>query len=178
MSSSTTLETPFDTDVEEGTPPRQNLPPGKYVAIITSASVGPTKSGRGIAVSLTWSIDEGEYEKRLVFQNILIEHESTDAQRLGRYMFQDICKACGVTGKVTDLDVLLYKPCRITVIVRVDKDGQYPDKNEIRNVLPLQETSPPAKNGNAARAVEEASTKQPKAFEPTREDLNDEIPWK
>ena len=51
MSSSTTLETPFDTDVEEGTPPRQNLPAGKYVATITSASVGPTKNGRGVTIN-------------------------------------------------------------------------------------------------------------------------------
>jgi hypothetical protein len=160
---STTLETAFDTDTEEGTPPRQNLPAGKYVATITSASVGPTKNGRGVAVSLTWSIDEGEYEKRLVFQNVLIEHDSPEAQRFGRFMFADICKACGLTGKVTDLDALLYKPCRITVAVRVDKSGQYQDRNEVRKV----EAASSARSGNGARVA--ASSQQ--------EDLNDPIPF-
>jgi hypothetical protein len=172
----TTLDTPFDTDTEEGTPPRQNLPAGKYAAVITAATVGPTKNGRGTIVSLTWSIDGGEYDKRLVFQRVLIEHESADAQRLGRWMFQDICKACGMVGTVSDLETLLYKPCRITVTVRVDKTGEYPDKNEVRNVLPLEETKPPPKD-NGARVVKEASTTPPPAFKASKEDFNDEVPW-
>ena len=67
---SNTIETAFDVDNEEGTPPRELLPAGKYKAEITAASVGPTKNGRGQMVSLTWGISEGDYEKRLVFQSI------------------------------------------------------------------------------------------------------------
>ena len=88
---SNTLETAFDVDNEEGTPPRELLPAGKYKAEITAASVGPTKNGRGQMVSLTWGISEGDYEKRLVFQSILIQHDSADAQRFGRQKFKDVC---------------------------------------------------------------------------------------
>jgi hypothetical protein len=132
------LETAFDVDNEEGTPPRELLPTGKYTAEISTATVGPTKNKRGQMVNLTWTIAEGDYEKRLVFQNILIRHDSEDAQRFGRQKFKDVCEACGVTGQVTDLDVLRWKPCTLTVITRKDKDGQYPDKNEVSNVLPLK----------------------------------------
>jgi hypothetical protein len=76
------LDTPFDVDTEEGTSPRDLLPLGRYNAEVTAATVGPTKNGRGQIVNLTWVITEGEYEKRLVFQNILIQHESADANGL------------------------------------------------------------------------------------------------
>jgi hypothetical protein len=158
-------------------------------AQLTNATVGPTKNGRGQAVSLVWSITEGEFEKRLLFQNILIQHDSEDAQRIGRQKFKDVCSSCGITGQVTDLDVLLYKPCLISVVVRVDKDGQYPDKNEVKNILPLPAnwTTPPvvATNVAAFRGPRAADVKQaikdasstPKAFDAKKEKMDDEIPW-
>src|SRR5262249_764873 len=124
----TILDTAFDVEHEEGTSPLTLLPAGKYKAQIVTAIVGPTKNGKGQAVSLTWTITEGEYENRLVFQNILIQHESEEAQRFGRQKFKDVCSSCGITSPVTDLDVLLYKPCMISVVIRKDKDGQYADK--------------------------------------------------
>ncbi len=83
-SQSTVLDTAFDADTEAGTPPIKLLPAGKYTAAITSATVGPTKNGRGTMVNLTWSISEGDFAKRLLFQNILIEHDNEDARRIGR----------------------------------------------------------------------------------------------
>jgi hypothetical protein len=173
--SSTALDEAFDTANEEGTPPYELLPAGKYKAAITTATYGPTKNGRGHAVSLTWSIEEGEHEKRLVFQNILVEHDSADAQRFGRQKFKDVISACGILDPVTDLEVLLYKPCLITVSIRRDKDGQYADKNEISRVNPLIA----GWNGpkSASRVLKEASS-TPKAFNAVDADMNDEIPWK
>jgi hypothetical protein len=170
---STVLETAFDVENEEGTPPRELLPAGKYKAVITTATVGPTKNGRGQAVNLTWSIDEGEHEKRLVFQSCLLQHDSADAQRFGRQKFKDVCSACGITEPVTDLNVLEYKPCVITVIIRRDKTGEYADKNEVARVSP-----PVSWNGpkQAADLLKEAST-TPKAFEADGKAMNDEIPW-
>jgi hypothetical protein len=170
METSTTLDTPFDVENEEGTPPRELLPAAKYKAQIVTAVVGPTKNAKGQAVSLTWSISEGEYENRLVFQNILIQHESQDAQRFGRQKFKDVCNSCGITTPVTDLDVLLYKPCMISVVIRKDKDGQYADKNEIARVNPIVSW-----NGTKQLLKEASSTS--KAFEATDEKLNDEVPW-
>jgi hypothetical protein len=66
------LDEAFDVPNEEGTPPMKLLPKGKYKAEITDASVGPTKNGKGQAVTLTWTVVEGEYEHRLLFQRILI----------------------------------------------------------------------------------------------------------
>jgi hypothetical protein len=178
MSQSNTLDTGFDVDNEEGTPPLSLLPKGKYKAEITDATVGRTKTGKGQAVNLTWVITEGEYEKRLLFQRILIQHGSEEAQRFGRMKFKDVCAACGMTGVVTDLDPLCYNPCVITVVIRKDKEGQYDDKNEVSKVSPIVSL-----NGDPGRLKEpreellkEASA-TPTAFEVSKKDMNDEIPF-
>jgi Protein of unknown function (DUF669) len=142
----TSLEAAFDTDTEEGTPPRELLPSGKYRAEITTATVGRTKNGKGQMVSLAWVITDGEFENRYVFQNILVQHESVDAQRFGRQKFKDVCASCGATGQVTDLDVLLQKPCEITLSIKRDRSGEYPDKNEVARVTPIVESKPPERD--------------------------------
>ena len=119
------LDTPFDTDTEEGTPERQLLPAGRYKAEITKATYGPTKNGKGHKIDLTAVIVGGEHDKRVQFASILMQHESEDAQRFGRQKFKDLCVACGVGGQVTDLDALLYKPIMINVSIRKDKNGEY-----------------------------------------------------
>ena len=141
MEKGTTLKTAFDADNEDGTPTRELLPPGGYEAEITSATVGQTKNGKGQMVNLAWVVTSGEFENRHLFQNILVQHESVDAQRFGRQKFKDVCTACGVTGQVSDLDVLLHKPCSIAVSIKKDKNGEYPDKNEVARVQPRAVTT-------------------------------------
>jgi hypothetical protein len=167
---STTLDTAFDVDNEAGTPPRELLPKGKYVAEIVDASVATTKNGKGQMVSLSWCITEGEFENRYVFQTVIIRHESADAQRFGRQRFKDVCAACSITEPVADLNVLLHKPCSIFVVIEEDKTGNYPDKNKIGKVAPVV-----SRNGQRALLKEASST--PKAFKPEKGELNDEIPW-
>jgi hypothetical protein len=172
MTTTTTmLDTPFDVENEEGTPPRELLPAGKYQAEIVTAVVGPTKNGKGQAVNLTWSISEGEHENRLVFQSILIQHESVDAQRFGRQKFKDICSSCCISDAVTDLQVLLHKPCMITVGIRKDKGGQYPDKNEVSRVGPV------VPGWNGMRKLLKGASSTQRGLVPVDEKVNDEIPF-
>src|SRR5262249_4769002 len=99
------LNEAFDVPNEEGSK-FDLIPAGKYKGEIVKASVAPTKNGRGEAVSLQWSIDGGEFDKRLIFQLLLLKHESADAQRFGRQKFRDICAAVGINEPLTDLDKL------------------------------------------------------------------------
>jgi hypothetical protein len=116
------LDEPFDTANEECTPAFALLPRDRYKAEIVKAMAGPTKNGKGYSVSLTWSIIEGDYENRVVFQTILIQHSSSEAQKFGRQKFADVLKALGISEAVTDLNVMLNKPCLIGVIIRQDAD--------------------------------------------------------
>jgi hypothetical protein len=173
MSERTTeLGEAFDIDTEEGLPEISLFPAGKYPAEIEDAKVGPTKNGNGQAVNLKWRIVDGEYENRVVFQSILITHTSEAAQKIGRGMFKDVCFSCGLTGKITDLEVLKFKKCSIKVGIEKSKDDQYPDKNRIVRVDPF--VSPWNGNKSAADALKEASTPTP-AFKASNQDMNDEI---
>jgi uncharacterized protein DUF669 len=152
----TSLDIPFDTDVEEGSPPIQVIPPGRYTAEITKAVVGTLKSGKGQAVELVWEVKGGQYDGRMIFDRVIITHTSEDAMKFGRQKFKDICTAIGVSGQVTDLSVLEGKPCSVWVKIEEDPSGQYEPKNRIGRVKPVVYSAPP-KNGGA--------------------ELNDEIPW-
>jgi hypothetical protein len=164
MEKSTILDDAFDVEHEEGTPPRALVPNGWYDAEVTDASVSKTKNGAGQMVNLTWTISDGEFENRIVFQGILIQHTSADARRFGRQKFKDICAACGVTGPVTDLTTLQYKKCNIYVGVERDKTGEYEPKNKVARVRSY------AASGNGSRP-KAGATITPSA------DLNDKIPF-
>jgi hypothetical protein len=165
------LDVPFETEKEDASPAFALLPRDRYEAEIVSAMAGLTKNGKGYSVVLNWSIIEGDFENRTLWQNILIQHESEEAQKFGRQKFKDVLIALGITEDVTDLTVMCNKPCLIGVIVRSDKNGQYADRNEISRVMPL-----PKHNGPTRDLIMEAQ-KTPEAFKPVHEDLNDRIPF-
>jgi hypothetical protein len=170
------LDTPFDTDTEEGTPERQLLPAGRYKAEITKATYGPTKNGKGHKIDLTAVVVGGEHDKRVQFASILMQHESEDAQRFGRQKFKDLCVACGVGGQVTDLDTLLYKPIVISVNIRKDKNGEYPDKNEITRFMPvIANWNGQRPTANVIKITEAPAT--PKVSNGGGKPMDDEIPF-
>jgi hypothetical protein len=155
---STVLNEAFDVATEEGSPDFEPLPKGQYVASITKAEVGSLKSGKGQAVSLTWEVEgDGKYAGRLIFDRVIIAHESAAAMKFGRQRFKDIATACGVTEQITDLSVLLNKPCLVSVKIETDDNGDYPPKNRIGRVKKIGDL--------------------PKAAGNAKSGLNDEIPF-
>lgn len=169
----TTFSEPFDPAKEEATPPRTLLPAGKYQAEVTDASVSKTKNGRGTMLNLTWQIlDRGPAENRLVFQSIMMRHESPEAERYGRYKIKDLCDACGITEAVTDVAVFLHKPCTISVGIERDKGGVYTDKNRVTGIKPAGAAAmppPPVTPG--------VKPNGPAKAKPTNESFNDEAPF-
>jgi Protein of unknown function (DUF669) len=142
---STTLDEAFNTQTEEGTPDFQPLPAGNYVATIVDAKVGPLKSGKGQAVLLQWEVQGGANQGRLIFDRVIVAHESAEAMKFGRRKLKDIADACGVKDSITGLTVLLNKPCSIYVKIEQDDAGEYPPKNQVRRVKPI--VAPTKTNG-------------------------------
>jgi Protein of unknown function (DUF669) len=171
---SSMLDEAFDVENEEGTPPLTLLPPGKYAAEVVGAYVAPTKNGRGQMVHLRWTIVEGDFENRLIFQSCIIQHDSQDGQKFGRQKFRDVCFSCGITGPVTDLEVLKYKKCHVRVGIEKDKTGEYPDKNKVTRVDPYVAPWNGAKP--AAEVIREASEPKP-GFKASNDPLNDAVPF-
>jgi hypothetical protein len=112
-------------------------------AQITEATVSQPQSGDGYGIELTWQITEGTYENRFLWQRVTFQHSSTQAQRIGRAQFKDLCTACGVTEAVNDLDLFKLIPCKVRVGIEKDKNGVYDDKNRVTRVWPAS-YEPPA----------------------------------
>src|SRR6516162_1186289 len=153
---STVLDEAFNTQTEEGTPAFEPLAPGNYVATIIDAKVGPLKSGKGQAVLLQWQVQGGSNQGRLIFDRVIVAHESAEAMKFGRRKLKDIADACGVKDSITDLTVLLNKPCSIYVKIEQDDAGEYPPRNGVGRVKPI-----------AALAKTDGG----------KSDLNDQIPF-
>jgi len=147
---SSTLSEAFDTATEEGTPAFEPLSPGNYVASIIDAKVGPLKSGKGQAVLLQWEVRDGANQGRLIFDRVIVAHESAEAMKFGRRKLKDIADACGVKDSITDLAVLLNKPCSIYVKIEQDDAGGYPPKNRVGRVKPLLVASAKTNDGKSA----------------------------
>ena len=134
---SSTLSEAFDTANEEGSPAFEPLSPGAYVASIIDAKVGPLKSGKGQAVLLQWEIQGGANQGRVIFDRVIVAHESAEAMKFGRRKLKDIAEACGVKDSITDLSVLLNKQCSVRVKVEQDDAGEYPPQNRVGRVKPI-----------------------------------------
>jgi hypothetical protein len=117
---------------------------------------------------------EGDFENRVVFQSVIIQHDCADAQKFGRQKFRDVCFSCGITGPVTDLEVLKYKKCHIRLGIEKDKMGEYPDKNKVTRVDPYVAPWNGAKP--AGESLKEAS-KVPPGFKGENKPMDDAIPF-
>src|SRR5262245_41717902 len=108
MEHTTFLDEAFNSDAEEGTPDRELLPKGSYVAEIDDAHLTKSKNGKATMVVVNWKVVEGEHKDRFVMQSIVIRHsESSDAEKFGRMRFKDIISSCGLSGEITDLAPLV-----------------------------------------------------------------------
>jgi hypothetical protein len=134
----------FDPQTEEGSQPFDLVPKGKYTAEVVDAAIVDTKNGRGQMLKLTWVISGGEYDDRRVFQQIIVQHDSADAMKFGRQRIKDLCDACGIRDKVTDVSVFLHKPCVIQVGIEEDKNGEYDPKNKVVRIKLLVELNAPS----------------------------------
>jgi hypothetical protein len=147
------LETAFDTNTEEGSPDFEPLPKGNYVVSVRDINAGPLKSGRGQAVNATLEVEGGKYAGRLLWDRIIIAHESGDAMKFGRRRFKDLADACGITEQITDLAVLCHKPVLVFVKIEQDEAGEYPPKNRVTRYKKIAEAKKP--NGDDGKPFDD-----------------------
>jgi hypothetical protein len=139
--SSTELPETFDPSQEEGTK-SDLLPIGIYLAQIIEAAVTVPQSLDGYSINTTWEIIGGEYEGRRVWQRIILQHSSGEAQKIGRREFKDLCDACGITQGFNSVEPLKFIQCKIRVGIEKDKNGVYDDKNKVTRVWPASKGPP------------------------------------
>jgi hypothetical protein len=138
----TELPEPFDPNQQQGST-WELIPVGEYPASIVEIGVMQPQSGNGYYIALTWKIDEGDYDGRQIWQRVTFVHSSEQAQAIGRKQLKDLTVACGIAEHIENVDVFLFKRCKIKVGVERDKNGVYDDKNKVMRILPLADTVPP-----------------------------------
>lgn len=105
------------------------IPAGDYIAQITESEIKNTKSGTGQMLNLRWQVLDGPFKGRLVFDRINIINQNPDAQRIGQGQLSSLCHILGVLN-LTDSSQLHMKPA--TIKVKIRKDDQYGDSNEVK----------------------------------------------
>ena len=90
------------------------FPAGKYVAAITDSETKPTKSGNGSYLQLAFTILEGEYQGRMVWARLCLEHPNQQTVKIARSELSAICRAVGVMTPRDSVD-LHNIPLSITV---------------------------------------------------------------
>jgi DNA repair protein RadD len=145
----TELPETFDPNQQQGSS-WELIPVGEYSASIVEIGVMQPQSGNGYYIALTWKIDEGEFDGRQIWQRITFVHSSEQAQAIGRKQLKDLTVACGVTEHIENVDIFLFKRCKIKVGVERDKAGVYDDKNKVMRILPLADAVPPMPPAPAA----------------------------
>jgi hypothetical protein len=86
----------FDANQVEPTGDFEPIPAGKYPAVIIESEMKPNKAGTGSMLQLTFQIIEGDYENRLLWTRLNLEHPNATAVQIARAELSAICRAVGV----------------------------------------------------------------------------------
>lgn len=112
------------------------LPVGEYEAEILDTDVGPTKTNSGIILKVTWRVISGEFENRRIWQNLNIQNDSAQAQKIGQGQLKQICEAAGYNEHMEDSEVMHGWQARIIVGMGKAQNG-YEAKPEVKSVKAL-----------------------------------------
>jgi hypothetical protein len=72
------------------------LPAGKYIAAITGSETKPTKNGDGNYLQLEFTILDGEYKDRKVWDRLCLNHPNPQTVKIARGNLSALCRAVGV----------------------------------------------------------------------------------
>lgn len=133
------------------------IPAGTYIAQITDSSIKPTKSGTGTMLNLTWTILDGQFANRKVFDRINVQNANPEAEKIGQRQLSSICHATGVM-KLQDSNQLHGKPVKITVKIR--QSAEWGDSNEVKSYEAASGVSP-ASFASAPQSAAAASAAPP-----------------
>lgn len=106
------------------------VPGGWYNAAITSGEITVNDGGAGRRMALEWTVLDGPYKGRKIFDGFNYIHSNPDAQRIAQGQISALCHAVGVY-QVNDVQQLFNKPHAIKVDIEagrtVDADGNATD---------------------------------------------------
>ena len=106
------------------------LPAGKYVAVITTSEMKPTKSGSGHYLELTLQVIDGPFKNRMIWSRLNLDNPNRQAVQIAQGELSAICRAVGVLQPKDSIE-LHNLPLQITVKCK-KRDDTGDVVNEIR----------------------------------------------
>lgn len=116
------------------------IPAGKYLAVINSSEMKPTKAGTGEYLELELEVIEGPHKGRKLWDRLTLRHPNDLTVQIAKGTLSSICRAVGVM-KPNDSVELHNLPMTITVGCKKREDN-----GELTNVIKgyaKRETSAP-----------------------------------
>lgn len=111
----------FNANEVEPNTPFDPLPAGKYLAAITASQMKPTKNGDGSYIELEFTVLDGEFKDRKVWDRLCINHPNAMTVKIARGNLSAICRAVGVMQPRDSVE-LHNIPLLITVKVKKRQD--------------------------------------------------------
>lgn len=109
----------FDADKVTPNAPREVIPAGDYLAIISDSEKKETKNKDGAMIKLTLQvIEDGPYKNRKVFDNLNLWNKSEQAKQIAQSTLSAICHAVNVK-QPKDTSQLHNKPLCVVVKTRM-----------------------------------------------------------
>lgn len=127
------------------------LPAGWQTFTIKDAEVKVTKNGTGQYIKLRMDVTGGDFDGRVIFENVNVRNANEVAERIGRQQLGEIMRAIGLAS-VSDTDEFIGGTLMAKLAVK--KDAEYGDENGEVNVI----KSFKAVDGSTAPAPKPAQT--------------------
>jgi hypothetical protein len=113
------------------------IPAGWYNAAIDESEMKPTKDGAGTYLQVRYSVLDGQYAGRKVYDRLNLRNSNPQAQEIAYGTLSAICHATGVI-QVADSQQFHGIPLKIKVKVS-PADGRYEASNEVKGVASINE---------------------------------------
>ena len=98
------------------------LPAAKYLAAITGTEMKPTKDGTGSYLNLEFTILEGQFKDRKVWDRLCLNHPNAQTVKIARGNLSAVCRAVGVMQPRDSVE-LHNIPLLITVKLKKREDN-------------------------------------------------------
>jgi hypothetical protein len=121
----------FDASQVAPSVPYENVPPGKYLVEITDTEMKPTKAGSGEMLQIEFTVIDGEFKNRKVWDRLCLKHPNPEAVKIANANLSAICHAVGVLRPGDSVE-LHHIPLVITVKCKTD-DATGEIRNEVKS---------------------------------------------
>ena len=86
----------FDASTVEPSAPMEQIPAGKYLAMITASEMKPNKASTGQFLELVFTITEGEYKNRQLWARLNLVNPNPLASKIAQADLSALCRAVGI----------------------------------------------------------------------------------